>query len=150
MITCVVFIYVITLLSTPNEIYLDMTKNNETQNQLLLIGQFNYNLTSKNISTWIYSWSKVFDKKNIIMAVPDCDLHDYPKMYSQNYLCYRSEESIGTGWFSPYQNIIKILKTTEWRRFLYVHDDMLIKSSLLKKLGNTYWALPKYAAIPKD
>ena len=27
---------------------------------------------------------------------------------------------------------------------------MLIKSSMIKKLGNTYWALPKYAAIPKD
>ena len=85
------------------------------------------------------SWSNVIEPKDIIMAVPDCESHDYPKMNSSNYLCYKSDY----GFYSPYVNIAKVLETSDNWGILYIHDDMLITSSLRMKMGKTRWVIAK-------
>ena len=114
-----------------------MLQVTKLKNSFLMMGQFNYNLTSNNISNWIDSWSKVIEAKNIIMAVPDCESHDYPKINSSSYLCYESDY----GYYSPYINIAKVLKISDTSGILYIHDDMLISSSLRKKLGKSSWTI---------
>merc|ERR1712136_65057 len=114
-----------------------MTQSQESDKQFLMMGQFNYNQTSNNISTWVDSWSKVIEAKDIIMAVPDCESNDYPKIDSSRYLCYKSDY----GFYSPYINIAKVLKTSETNGILYIHDDMIISSSLRKKLGKSSWVI---------
>ena len=71
------------------------------------------------------------------MAVPDCESHDYPKMNPTSYLCYKSDSCF----YSPYINIAKILKASDASGILYIHDDMLITSSLRRKLGKTDWVI---------
>ena len=127
LIVCGLFILVYTLLSLRNDRndrQPQMLQAEIVKNSFLMMGQFNYNLTSNNISTWMDSWSKVIETKDIIMAVPYCASHDYPKTHSSNYLCYESDY----GYYSPYMNIAKVLKIRDISEILYVHDDMLISS----------------------
>ena len=135
LIACGLLILAYTLLSLRNE-RIDrqpqMLQVRIVKNSFLMMGQFNYNLTSNNISTWIDSWSKVIEAKDIIMAVPDCASHDYSKIHSSNYLCYESDY----GYYSPYINIAKVLKISDISEILYIHDDMLISSSLRKNWIN--------------
>ena len=133
----VLCIYFYALLYLPNEQRTKMTLSPESEKEFLIMGQFNYNLTSNNMSTWIDSWSKVIEPKNIIMAMPDCDSHDYPKMNPAGYLCYKSD----SGFYSPYINIAKVLKSSDANGILYIHDDMLITSSLRKRLGKSDWVI---------
>ena len=58
-------------------------------------------------------------------------------MNPANYLCYKSD----SGFYSPYINIAKILKASDASGVLYIHDDMLITSSLRRKLGKTDWII---------
>ena len=135
LIACGLLILAYTLLSLRNE-RIDrqpqMLQVRIVKNSFLMMGQFNYNLTSNNISTWIDSWSKVIEAKDIIMAVPDCESQDYPKTNSSSYLCYESDY----GYCSPYINIAKVLKIRDISEILYIHDDMLISSSLRKNWIN--------------
>ena len=131
------FIFVYTFYNLPDHQQPQIKICNESKKQFLMMGQFNYYSTSNNISTWIQSWSKVFDTKDIIMAVPDCESHVYPKINSWNYMCYKSDD----GFYSPYINIAKVLKTCNTDRILYIHDDMLIHSSLRKKFDETSWVV---------
>ena len=71
------------------------------------------------------------------MAVPDCESHDYPKINSSSYLCYKSDY----GFYSPYINIANVLEVSNTNGILYIHDDMLINSSLRKKLGKSSWII---------
>ena len=130
-------ILVCTLLSLPNDLLPQMLQSHEREKQFLMMGQFNYHLTLNNISTWNDSWSKVIEIKDIIMAVPDCESHNYSKINSSSYLCYKSDY----GYYSPYMNIAKVLKTSGTNGILYIHDDMLITSSLRKKLGKSSWVI---------
>ena len=130
--------FVITSYSTLDErnpkIYL-----RDGDKHLTLMGQFNYNSSSNDITTWFNSWSQIIESKDIIMAVPDCESQNYPKMSPSSYLCYKSD----MGFYSPYENIAKILKMAESKSFgiLYVHDDMLITSSLINKIEKINWAM---------
>ena len=100
-----------------------------------LMGQFNF--ISNNISTWSNSWSKLINPNDIIIAVPDCLSHRYPKLSQASYLCYEGDK----GFYSPYMNIVRILRKNLMNAILYVHDDMLLTSSLWKKLGKTHWVV---------
>ena len=137
LIACGLLILLYALSYLPNGQRMQMKPSPESERQFLMMGQFNYNLNSDNISTWLDSWSKVIDPKNIMMAVPDCESHDYPKINPANYLCYKSD----SGFYSPYINIAKVLKATDTSGILYIHDDMLITSSLRKKLGKSDWVI---------
>ena len=124
-------------LSLQNDLLPSMLQSHEREKEFLMMGQFNHHLTLSSISTWIDSWSKVVETKNIIMAITDCESHDYPKINSSSYLCYKSDY----GYYSPYINIAKVLKTSGTNGILYIHDDMLITSSLRKKLGKSSWVI---------
>ena len=130
-------ILVCTLLSLPNDLLPQMLHIQESEKHFLMMGQFNYHLTSIDISTWIDAWSKVIETKDIIMAVTDCESHDYPIINSSSYLCYKSD----SGYYSPYINIAKVMKKSDTSGILYIHDDMLITSSLRKKLGKSSWVI---------
>ena len=100
----------------------------------ILMGQFNY--VSLNVSTWIDSWSKHFNPKDIVIATPNDTLHPYPNLTSAKYMFYQSDQ----GYYSPYINIGKLLRANpNLRALLYVHDDLLITSSLWKNIGTTTW-----------
>ena len=152
LITCVLLYCVVTYLVKRMDLFDESIQQLDSKNDFLVMGQFNYELPSQYISTWVDSWSKAVESKNIIVAVPNCELQDYPDMTSSIYLCYVHKwpnYDLGRGWFTPYINIAKVLKSSEKRGFLYVHDDMVITSSLRKKLGETTWfiALPSHAVI---
>ena len=94
------------------------------------MGQFNY--ISHNVSTWTDSWSKIFRPTDIVIADPDNAWHPYPKLTSARYMFYPAER---TGGYSPYINLGKVLKGNKnLRSILYVHDDMILTSSLLQIL----------------
>ena len=98
-----------------------------------LLGQFNYD--SNNISTWTKSWSKLVDPNDIIIAVPNSSCHKNPSISPSRYLCYQQDN----GFYSPYINIAKALRMGKHKAILFVHDDMILTSSLWKKLGKTNW-----------
>lgn len=124
---CVFLFAVKTSLNVQNKLSLNLTQSYDNQKHLSLMGQFNYKLSLNYMS------------KDIIMAVPDCESHGYPKLNSSSYLCYKSDY----GFYSPYVNIAKVLKTSENSGILYIHDDMLITSSLRKKMVKAYWVIAK-------
>ena len=102
---------------------------------IVLMGQFNY--INNNISTWSDTWSQFF--KNIVIAAPQ----DTPKQELKlgNYMFYESDK----GYFSPYVNMARVIKENEGiRGLLYVHDDLLISGSILRKIGGTEWILTDY------
>ena len=151
-IACVFLFCVSTYFVCRSELFNERNEWDGNQDDYLVMGQFNYKLASKYITTWVDSWSKVVESQNIIVAVPDCESQDYPKLKSSNYLCYVHkwpQYDLRKGWFTPYINIAKVLKASEKRGILYVHDDMVINSSLRKKLGESTWfiALPSHAVI---
>ena len=151
-IVCVFLFCAMTYFVCRNELFGERNKWHYGQNDYLVMGQFNYELASNDISTWVDSWSKVVESQNIIVAVPNCESEDYPEMKFSSYLCYVHQwpkYDLGRGWFTPYINIAKVLKASEKKGILYVHDDMVITSSLRKKLGESTWfiALPSHAVI---
>lgn len=87
-IACVFLFCVSTYFVCRSELFNERNEWDGNQNDYLVMGQFNYKLASKYITTWVDSWSKVVESQNIIVAVPDCQSQDYPKLKSSNYLCY--------------------------------------------------------------
>ena len=97
---------------------------------IVLMGQFNY--INQNISTWSDTWSKYF--KNIVIAAPN----GTPKqdMKYGHYMFYESDK----GFFSPYINIARVIKeNNNIQGLLYVHDDLLISGSMMRKIGSAEW-----------
>ena len=102
---------------------------------IVLMGQFNY--INNNISTWSDTWSQYF--KNIVIAAPKNTSKQELKF--GKYMFYESDK----GYFSPYVNMARVIKENEdIRGLLYVHDDLLISSSILRKIGGAEWILTDY------
>lgn len=100
-----------------------------------VLGQFNY--PSNNVSTWKRSWSKFVNPNKIIIAAPEAQNENPHFDPSQTkYLLYKSDY----GHVSPYINIANVLRDNDDEvRILYVHDDMLLTASVLKKIGGREW-----------
>ena len=101
----------------------------------IVLGQFNY--PSDNISTWKRSWSKFVNPNNIIIAAPKAQNknHDFDPSQTK-YMLYKSD----LGYVSPYINIAKVLReNAHVSGILYVHDDMLLTTSVLRKVGGREW-----------
>ena len=95
-----------------------------------LMGQFNY--ISKNISSWSTIWSEHI--KDIVIATPESTPID-----NQTYgkVIFYNEDR---GLTSPYSNILKLLKERKSINcLLYVHDDLLVTGSVLRRLGRREW-----------
>ena len=85
----------------------------------ILMGQFNYIQSYKNISTWSDAWSRYI--KNIVIATPT----NTPKVNLKfgRYMLYEGDK----GFFSPYTNMGRVIRDNEnVQGILYVHDDLLI------------------------
>ena len=114
--------------------------NNKTNNKVTLMGQFNY--ISKNVSTWSNNWSEHI--KDIVIATPEGtpienDTLGRPMFYKKD-----------NGFTSPYTNILKVLKENDnVDRLLYVHDDLLITKSTLRRIGRQPWVSTLYIK-PKE
>ena len=107
------------------------------------MGQFNF--FSNNISTWIKAWSKVVNPSNMVIAVPYLNPYPfylpYPAITHGKYLFYTYD----MGTTSPYVNMIKIIKEAEnIYGILYVHDDMILHSSLLERIGKSDWIIANF------
>lgn len=103
-----------------------------TYENLIVMGQFNY--ASNNISTWRNKWSEVVDPNNIVIAIPNDTLYPYPT--GGRYKFYQADR----GYFSPYINLASVIRENENKQgFLYVHDDLLLSSSILQKVGGKEW-----------
>ena len=100
-----------------------------------LMGQFNY--ISKKISSWSSIWSEHI--KDIIIATPKgTPIDNYT--YGQ-FMFYKGDR----GMTSPYSNILKILKDSDSINcLLYVHDDLLLTGSILRRLGRKEWISTVY------
>ena len=97
---------------------------------IALMGQFNY--INNNISTWANTWSKHI--KNIVIATPENTPKQDLKMGS--YLFYKGDN----GHYSPYINMGRVIReNNNIRGLLYVHDDLLITGSILRKIGGSEW-----------
>ena len=97
---------------------------------IILMGQFNF--INKNISRWSDAWSKHI--RNIVIATPE----DTPKQELKfgRYMFYEGDN----GHFSPYINMGRVIKENkDIRGLLYVHDDLLIAGSILRKVGGSEW-----------
>ena len=101
----------------------------------IVLGQFNY--PSDNISTWKRSWSKFVNPNRIIIAAPKAQSENPNFDPSQTkYMLYESD----LGYVSPYINIANELREKDDATgILYVHDDMLLSSSVLRKIGGIEW-----------
>ena len=102
---------------------------------IILLGQFNY--PSFNLSTWKESWSRVVNPHNIVIAVPNAqNKTPYFILKDTQHILYKNDR----GYVSPYANIAKVIRKREdINGILYVHDDMLLSSSVLRKIGGTEW-----------
>ena len=97
-----------------------------------LMGQFNY--VSNSISTWRNAWSHVVNPNNIVIAAPNDASHPYPK--EGRYKFYQGD----AGYYSPYINMANVIRENrDIPGLLYVHDDMLLSSSIFRKLGGNEW-----------
>ena len=105
------------------------------------MGQFNY--FSTNITTWIDAWSKVIDRKNIVIAAPcpipercTYDVRQYPIITPSHYAFYLFDY----GNVSPYANMIRVIREIEnLDGILYFHDDLLLHFYLFEKIGGREW-----------
>ena len=95
-----------------------------------LMGQFNY--VSKNISSWSTIWSEHI--QDIVIATPK----GTPIVnYTYGKIMFYNEDR---GRTSPYKNIFKVLKQRDnINCLLYVHDDLLVTGSILRRLGRHQW-----------
>ena len=109
---------------------------------IILMGQFNY--FSSNITTWIDAWSKVIDRKNIVIAAP-CPEPErcmyptglYPTITPSKYVFYTHDHNSGR---SPIVNMIKVIRETDnMDGILYAHDDLLLTSYIFDKIGGHEW-----------
>ena len=100
-----------------------------------LMGQFNY--ISKNITRWSTIWSEHI--QDIVIATPEntpIDNHTHGKV-----MFYKKDR----GKKSPYSNILKVLKErNSINCLLYVHDDLLVTGSILRRLGRQEWISTVY------
>ena len=100
-----------------------------------LMGQFNYK--SKKISSWSSIWSEHI--KDIVIATPQGTLIDN---HTYGRVMFYSEDR---GMTSPYSNIVRVLKERHnINCLLYVHDDLLLTGSILRKLGRKEWISTVY------
>ena len=101
----------------------------------IVLGQFNY--PSNNVSTWKRSWSKFVNPNRIIIAAPKAQNENPEFNTSQTkYMLYKGDR----GYVSPYINIANVLRENDDATgILYVHDDMLLTSSVLRKIGGREW-----------
>ena len=109
--------------------------NLHAHSNIILLGHFNY--PSFNLSTWKESWSRVVNPDDIIIAVPNAQ-NKTPHFILQDtqQILYKNDR----GYVSPYANIAKVIREREdINGILYVHDDMLLSSSVLRKIGGTEW-----------
>ena len=104
-------------------------------NEVTLMGQFNY--ISKNVSNWSNIWSDHI--RDIVIATPEGTPVENgtlgrPMFYKQD-----------GGHTSPYINILKVLKeNNSVNRLLYVHDDLLLTKSTLRRIGRQAWISTLY------
>ena len=104
----------------------------------IVMGQFNY--ASKNLSTWKNSWSKVVGKNDIVLAIPKEDIGVYSLFGVYPLIGKHKFYNGDNGYYSPYINMKDIIKETRYLRgILYVHDDMILTSSVLQKVGGNEW-----------
>ena len=98
----------------------------------IVMGQFNY--VSHNISTWRNKWSEVVNLNKIIIAIPNDTSHPYPT--GGRYKYYLAD----WGFSSPYINLANVIRENEnTQGFMMIHDDLILKSSILQKLGGKEW-----------
>ena len=103
--------------------------------EVTLMGQFNY--ISKNVSNWSNVWSDHI--RDIVIATPEGtpvenDTFGKPMFYKQD-----------GGHTSPYINILKVLKeNNSVNRLLYVHNDLLLTKSTLRRIGRPGWISTLY------
>ena len=99
---------------------------------VILMGQFNYIQSNKNISTWSDTWARYI--KNIVIATPI----NTPKVDLKfgRYMLYEGDK----GYFSPYINMGRVIRDNEnIQGILYVHDDLMISGSTLRRIGGSEW-----------
>jgi len=98
------------------------------------------NYASNSLSTWKNNWSKVVGTDDIVLAIPKKDIGVYSLFGVYPLIGKHKFYNRDNGYYSPYINMKDIIKETRYLRgILYVHDDMILTSSVLQKVGGNEW-----------
>ena len=96
---------------------------------LHLLGQFNWDATADHLSRWVDAWGRVVDPQNIHPYVPNVVPDERATVYP----------APDKGYYSPYKNLANKLRSTPvGSSVLYVHDDLIVRASAVKKLGSAW------------
>ena len=123
-----------------------------TGNHTVVMGQFNTRLRSATVAAWASAWSRLRLVDDVFVAVPisttgapvpwtpadlEADLSPYPAGKGLYVLTYPGDGGV----ISPSANLAFVIRTVgaAARGVMYVHDDMLVASSIIARLGNDAW-----------
>ena len=108
--------------------------------RITLLGQFNWDTPQSQAVEWVRMWSHVFPVSNIMLAMPQ-----NRRAFHYNSVAVEAVPQVlryfsDKGFYSPMLNLVyAIEESSAMRGVLYVHDDMLLSSALLARIGTEEW-----------
>jgi len=113
---------------------------------VVVMGQFNYPSSDFSVLRWAAAWASASPQiTEVVLAVPGDGGESIAGGLNSTSARYFPYGAGDRGFISPYANIANLLRNlsssnaTPARGLLYVHDDIIITKSILKKMGGTKW-----------
>jgi len=109
---------------------------------ITLLGQFNWQTGYSQADEWVQMWSQIFPVSNIILALPREKQVFRDDSTKEKKVPLMLRYFADLGFYSPMLNLIRAIDESSANQgVLYVHDDMMLSSALLARIGTDEWVI---------